>query len=209
MIEKETILEEVAKMFNSNGIKPVTMDNISMDLKISKRTLYEIFKDKDDLVTQVMQNELNKSNEKIRKIISESDNVLDAIFTIAEEKVQANVKSKTNPKMLEDLIKYHPAIYSNAYKKIREETYITIFKLVERGKIENYFKKEIDTDILIFTLQKLVNVYENEQEFVKSKPPVAFHHTLTIPILLGISTPQGQEIINEKIKKLIKSKDNK
>lgn len=209
MIEKETILEEVAKMFNSNGIKPATMDNISMDLKISKRTLYEIFKDKDDLVTQVMQNELNKSNEKIRKIISESDNVLDAIFTIAEEKVQANVKSKTNPKMLEDLIKYHPAIYSNAYKKIREETYITIFKLVERGKIENYFKKEIDTDILIFTLQKLVNVYENEQEFVKSKPPVAFHHTLTIPILLGISTPQGQEIINEKIKKLIKSKDNK
>ncbi len=209
MIEKETILEEVAKMFNSNGIKPVTMDNISMDLKISKRTLYEIFKDKDDLVTQVMQNELNKSNEKIRKIISESDNVLDAIFTIAEEKVQANVKSKTNPKMLEDLIKYHPTIYSNAYKKIREETYITIFKLVERGKIENYFKKEIDTDILIFTLQKLVNVYENEQEFVKSKPPVAFHHTLTIPILLGISTPQGQEIINEKVKKLIKSKDNK
>jgi len=209
MIEKETILEEVAKMFNANGIKPVTMDYISMDMKISKRTLYEIFKDKDDLVMQVMQYELNKSNEKIRKIISESDNVLDAIFTIAEEKVQTNAKSKTNPKTIEDLIKYHPAIYSNAYKKIREETYTTIFKLVERGKIENYFKKEIDTDILIFILQKLVSIYENEQDFVKSKPPVAFHHTLTIPILLGISTPQGQEIINEKVKKFIKSKGNK
>ena len=209
MIEKETILDEVAKMFNTNGIKPVTMDNISMDLKISKRTLYEIFKDKDDLVTQVMQHELHKANEKIKKIISDSDNVLDAIFSIAEDKVQSNAKSKTNPKMLEDLMKYHPAIYSNAYKKITEETYTTIFKLLERGKIENYFKKEVDTDILIFALQKLVSICENEQEFVKSKPPVAFHHTLTIPILLGISTPQGQEIINEKIKKLIKNKDNK
>jgi AcrR family transcriptional regulator len=209
MIEKETILEEVAKMFNSNGIKPVTMDNISMDLKISKRTLYEIFKDKDDLVMQVMQYELKKADEKIKKIIAESDNVLDAIFSIAEEKVQTNAKSKTNPKTLEDLIKYHPTIYSNAYKKIREETYTTIFKLVERGKIENYFKKEIDTDILIFTLQKLVSIYENEQDFVKSKPPVAFHHTITIPILLGISTPQGQEIINEKVKKFIKNKGNK
>ena len=209
MIEKETILEEVAKMFNTNGIKPVTMDNISMDMKISKRTLYEIFKDKDDLVMQVMQHELHKANEKIRKIITESDNVLDAIFTIAEDKVQANVKSKTNPKMLEDLIKYHPAIYQNVYKKIREETYTTVFKLVERGKIENYFKKEVDTEILIFILQKLVSIFENEQDFVKSKPPVAFHHTLTIPILLGISTSQGQEIINEKVKKLIKTKDNK
>lgn len=209
MIEKETILEEVAKMFNANGIKPVTMDNISMDMKISKRTLYEIFKDKDDLVMQVMQHEMKKADEKIKKIIAESDNVLDAIFSIAEEKVQASAKSKTNPKTLEDLIKYHPAIYSSAYKKIREETYTTIFKLIERGKIENYFKKDVDTDILIFTLQKLVEIYENEQEFVKSKPPVAFHHTLTIPILLGISTSQGQEIINEKVKKLIKSKDNK
>jgi len=187
----------------------VTMDSISMDLKISKRTLYEIFKDKDDLVMQVMQHGLKKADEKIRKIIAESDNVLDAIFSIAEEKVQTNAKSKTNPKTIEDLIKYHPAIYSNAYKKIREETYTTIFKLVERGKIENYFKKEIDTDILIFTMQKLVSIYENEQDFVKSKPPVAFHHTITIPILLGISTPQGQEIINEKVKKIIKSKGNK
>ena len=97
MIEKETILEEVAKMFNANGIKPVTMDYISMDMKISKRTLYEIFKDKDDLVMQVMQHEMKKADEKIKKIIAESDNVLDAIFSIAEEKVQASAKSKTNP----------------------------------------------------------------------------------------------------------------
>lgn len=209
MIEKETILEEVAKMFNTNGIKPVTMDNISMDMKISKRTLYEIFNTKDDLVMQVMQYEMEKSNNRITKIISESDNVLDAIFSISESKVQANAKSKTNPKMLEDLIKYHPNIYTSVYKKITEETYNTFFKLIERGKMENYFKKEIDSEILIFTLQKLVSIFETELDFIKSKPPVAFHQTLTIPILLGISTPQGQEIINEKIKKLLKNKDNK
>lgn len=209
MIEKETILEEVAKMFNTNGIRLVTMDSISMDLKISKRTLYEIFKDKDDLVTQVMQHELHKANEKIKKIIAESDNVLDAIFQIAEHKVQNNPSSKTNPKTVEDLKKYHPAIYSNAYEKIVEETYSTFFKLIERGKIENYFKKEIDSEILIYMIQKVVQACELDRDFVRSKPPVAFHNTLTIPLLIGISTPQGQEIINEKIKKLIKNKDNK
>lgn len=209
MIEKETILEEVAKMFNSNGIKPVTMDNISMDLKISKRTLYEIFKDKDDLVMQVMQHELHKVNEKIKKIISESDNVLDAMFSIAEYKVQNNPNTKSNPKTVEDLKKYHSAIYTSAYEKIIEETYTTFFKLVERGKIENYFKKDVDSEILIFTIQNLVAAFENNPDFVKSKQPLAFHTTLTIPFLLGISTPQGQEIINEKIKKLIKTKDNK
>lgn len=209
MIEKETILEEVAKMFNANGIKLVTMDSISMDLKISKRTLYETFKNKDDLVMQVMQYELQKADRKIKQIIENSDNVLDAIFQIAEYKVQNNPNSKSNPKTVEDLKKYHPAIYSNAYEKIVEETYSTFFKLIERGKIENYFKKEIDTEILIYIIQKIVQACENDQEFIRSKPAVMFHNSLTIPLLIGISTPLGQEIINEKIKKLIKNKDNK
>ena len=123
--------------------------------------------------------------------------------------MQNNPSSKTNPKTVEDLKKYHPAIYSNAYEKIVEETYSTFFKLIERGKIENYFKKEIDSEILIYMIQKVVQACELDRDFVRSKPPVAFHNTLTIPLLIGISTPQGQEIINEKIKKLIKTKDNK
>ncbi len=204
MIDKESILEEVTKMFKVNGIKPVTMDNISMDLKISKRTLYEIFKDKDDLVKQVLMSIKEKSNAKKKEIINKSDNVIEAMFEIAKLKLKNEVSEKTNPKVSEDLKKYHPAIYEEAVQKFSEEAYNMLFKLIERGKFENYFKKEIDTEILIYTLQKIASSIEKDSGIFLIKPPRAFHETLTLPYLRGISTQEGQALIDNYVKKLFK-----
>lgn len=206
MIEKETILEEVEKMFYTNGIKPVTMDNISMDLKISKRTLYEIFNDKDDLVAQVLQQRLDKINKENKDIIEKSETVIDAIFQIAEHEVSKKQKCKSNPKMMEDLKKYHKEIYSDVYQKITEEIFNTIFKLIERGKAEGLFKKEIETDIIIYTIRIIVNVVEKEPDKFMNKSVKSIHHTLVLPYLIGISTEEGQKQIDNYLKKIIKNK---
>lgn len=206
MIEKETILEEVEKMFYTNGIKPVTMDNISMDLKISKRTLYEIFHDKNDLVAQVLQQRLDKINKENKGIIEKSDTVIDAIFQIAEHEVSKKQKCKSNPKMMDDLKKYHKEIYSDVYQKITEEIFNTIFKLIERGKSEGLFKKEIETDIIIYTIRIIVNVVEKEPDKFMNKSVKSIHQTLVLPYLIGISTHEGQAQIDNYMKKIIKNK---
>lgn len=204
MIDKNKLLEEVATMFNDNGIKTITMDNIAMDLKISKRTLYEIFKDKDDLVAQVILQNLDKTKLKNQEIIYNSENVIQAIFSIAENEIHEKSTRKSNPKMMEDLKKYHSSIYSDIYQNITEEIYNTILKLIERGKVEGLFKKEIDTEIIIYTIKKIVAAYEKDPNFIFSKSPRMLHSTLVIPYLIGISTPQGQELIEISIKKLVK-----
>lgn len=202
MIEKETILEEVEKMFNINGIKPVTMDNISMDLKISKRTLYEIFKDKNDLVTQVLMQHLDKVNKETKEIINKSKNAIDAIFEIAEREISPKQKNRINPKMLEDLKKYHYEIYLDVYQKITEEIYNTIYKLLEQGKAEGCFKKEIETDIIMNTVRIITAAVKNGSEAYLNKPAKNIHQTLIFPYFIGISTPEGQEKISNYMKKL-------
>ena len=47
---QERILEGAATLFKAYGIKSVTMDQLANHLGMSKRTLYEVFSDKDALL---------------------------------------------------------------------------------------------------------------------------------------------------------------
>ena len=51
---KERILEYSEKEFYANGVKQVKMDNIANYLSISKRTLYEIYPTKEDLLLECL-----------------------------------------------------------------------------------------------------------------------------------------------------------
>ncbi|MDD4216483.1 MAG: TetR/AcrR family transcriptional regulator, partial [Bacteroidales bacterium] len=99
------ILKEAGILFSRYGLRSVTMDQISAELGISKRTLYEIFKDKDDLVSQAIEEGIKAHKNHCNKVILESDNVIEAIFNIG--KLNYNLFSKINPLFFEDFKKYH------------------------------------------------------------------------------------------------------
>ena len=48
------ILEQVVRLYHRYGIKSVTMDEVAKQLGISKKTIYDFFSDKEDLVKQVL-----------------------------------------------------------------------------------------------------------------------------------------------------------
>ncbi|MCF0206744.1 MAG: TetR/AcrR family transcriptional regulator [Bacteroidales bacterium] len=207
MVDKEVILNHALMMFNVNGIKPVTMDNISMDLKISKRTLYEIFDNKDDVVEQVMDYDITHKHEEIKEIIRKTDNIFAALSEIVEKMLAKKRKMKQNPRFYEDLKKYYPATYAQTIKRINEDMFNTVFKLIERGKLEGYFKKEIDTEIIISTIIVIVKATQNGS-YDLSKTTRNFFDTLVIPYLIGISTESGRELLDNQIKS-IKGKETK
>ena len=65
-IVREHVVQAAAKAFTRKGVKTVRMDDIAADLSISKRTLYELFHDKEDLLLDVMRlhrEEMKKSIE--------------------------------------------------------------------------------------------------------------------------------------------------
>ena len=67
-IVREHVVQAAAKAFTRKGVKTVRMDDIAADLSISKRTLYELFHDKEDLLLDVMRlhrEEMKKSMEEI------------------------------------------------------------------------------------------------------------------------------------------------
>ena len=101
---REKIIEEALSQFLTYGIRNVTMDRIAANIGISKRTVYEIFKDKTELIHTCIKELRQKHEERNHEIISSSRNVIDTIFTFMREGIKN--MSSINPVFFMDMKKF-------------------------------------------------------------------------------------------------------
>lgn len=82
---RNEVLQQAVKAFFSLGIRNVHMDDIAASLSISKRTLYELFQDKRQLLLEVMRFQRNEMHDYMAKIASKAENALEVIFAFYEK----------------------------------------------------------------------------------------------------------------------------
>ena len=101
---RDRIIVKATEAFTAHGIKSITMDDIATSLGISKRTLYEVFEDKETLLREVLlKNQVDK-NEFLENLLAESTNVLEVILVCFQKSIE--MFHKTNKRFFEDLKKY-------------------------------------------------------------------------------------------------------
>ena len=192
---REKIVEGAAELFKNFGIKSVTMDSLATHLGMSKRTIYEIFSDKDDLLAGVLKWMNEKQNELLKHIMDESENAVVAIFRLLE--INQLHFQQMSPAFQADIKRFH---YELLIKKVNNNEildYGNTRLFIERGIKENLFKEEINTDLVNRCLYLLGRtVMDNDlfpfelfsrREVIKST---------FINYLKGISTPSGLNLIN-------------
>ena len=91
---KEHIVLAAAKSFAQKGVKTVRMDDIAAGLSISKRTLYELFHDKEDLLLDVMKLHREEMQEYMTQVASKAENVLEVLLKFFKE-VPRNFRIQT------------------------------------------------------------------------------------------------------------------
>ncbi len=140
----EKILRKASEMFLSLGVRNVTMDSLAGELGISKRTLYEHFRDKDDLVIQCIRHMLVEDNKEMLGIIENSDNVIHALLLMLKKQEE---KRKTYPKVfMEDIKKYFHSVNSSFYScKKHFRQFSASFTLIDKGMKQGVFRKDLKT----------------------------------------------------------------
>lgn len=104
---RERILSMAMQSFMSHGIKSITMDDIATSLTISKRTLYEVFPDKETLLEECIRRGHKEHDEFLRDVVATADNVMEVLLRLFQwsiEKFHA-----TNKSFFEDIKKYPKA----------------------------------------------------------------------------------------------------
>ena len=164
---KETILSSVADLYLKYGVRSVSMDDLAHHQGISKKTLYQYFDDKNDLVNQVTTLLLEERMVQYATAINGSANAIDELFSIS--KLMRKHFTELNPALMYDLQKYHPEAWELFLKHENDVVYHLVVENLERGVGERFFRPDISVNILAKIRVEQIHLSFDERLFPKEE----------------------------------------
>jgi AcrR family transcriptional regulator len=196
MVQTDRIIQGGEELFLKAGIKSVTMDDIARHLGMSKKTIYQFFKDKNELVIGLVEKKLKDDEDQLNAIISQSGNVIEEMINMM--KCSEEIFSKINPIVIHDMQKYHP----DAWKKFQDfksgVLISTLERLLTKGISQGYIRPDIDVKIIA-----RMRVHQVELGFNTTIFPVAEFSTWKVQYQFlehfnyGICTLKGYKLLNK------------
>ena len=184
---REVILKTAMKAFAEKGIRAVKMDDIAESLAISKRTMYEIYATKEELLYEGVKAFREKRKEKFMELAKEKDlmEILLKVYHVRVEEANA-----TNPLFYDDLVKYPRVLrYLNREKKNSREDMMLFF---ERGVQEGYFRDDINYEMAMHLFEALGRYIQEERLYNKYSIKEIFRG-MPLVLLRGLCTEKGIE----------------
>ena len=199
-IMKTKIVEKATDMFLNFGFKSITMDDISTEMGISKKTIYQHYKNKSSLIETCAYYVFGIISAGIDDIRKQKMNPIEEIYEIKSVAMKHLKDEKSSPQY--QLQKYYPKIYINLkekqYELIRDFVTENLIKGIDMG----YFREDIDVDIISkFYFNGIIELNNTE---------IFSPQQYSMPLLMesyieyhvrAIATPKGVETLNKIIKK--------
>ncbi|MEE3484239.1 MAG: TetR/AcrR family transcriptional regulator [Bacteroidales bacterium] len=195
---REKIAKGALDLFLAQGIKTVTMDKIAMALSISKRTIYESFSDKEDLVSEcliVFKKQIDDNNKILEKTSDNSFVYLLRMFQSNFARLQ-----NINLNFFIDVKTLFPDHIKKA--KLNKPAQISQFqKLIERSQADGYIITHLQADVLANVYYGMLTSMRNDDtyDYSMNSPKEIFKVLCTI-YFRGIATTKGLALIDEYVK---------
>lgn len=182
-------------MFRTYGIRAVTMDMLASQLGISKRTIYEVFSDKEELLKGVLKWMVEKQHDVMTSVLNESENTIEAIFRMLD--LMMDHFQKMSPAFQMDMKRLHIDLKKNPGELVDLPYFSNNSDILIRGIREGVFRDDIDVEITSKCLLEVARVTNDRNVF----PPDYFENkdvirSFYINYLRGISTQKGLDLIN-------------
>ena len=189
---RDKIITTAMEAFAQKGIRHVKMDDVAKELGISKRTLYEIFDKKEDLLYEGVKFYLGDRRTQMEVKAQECKNVMEIILQAYKLKVEEF--RQTNPCFYTDLVKYPKVARYLAQQNQQMLTNMT--KFIERGIEEGYFRKDVNPE-LAARLFDALGKYVMEQQLYCLYTIEDIFTNLVFVTIRGICTEKGIEVIKQ------------
>ncbi|MCB8964400.1 MAG: TetR/AcrR family transcriptional regulator [Bacteroidales bacterium] len=196
--ELKHIVEKTHALYLKCGIKSVTMDDVATHLGISKKTLYKYVTDKDDLVSKVVDMQIDAFKDQITCEKDPSRNAIEELLRISKI-VNKRLKSM-NPITFHDLKRYYPAHFKRFAEIRYEKLYKNIAQNVRQGKLEGIYRQDLDENIIAkLHLSRIENTIDNDFFSIEEFTSNAFFQEIFIYHIRGIANEKGIEFLENKL----------
>jgi AcrR family transcriptional regulator len=180
----------------SNGCKSVTMDEVAAANGISKRTLYEHFKDKTNLLEECLIMMEAKMIEVGERAFNGSKSILELVCL--EHESQTDMMVNMRIRFFDELKKYYPALYNKMYSRFTDYHKVTTRKFLERGQQEGLFLKNIDMELVGKMVFQIASMIQDSEIFslANHSRKQLFRESMVM-YFRGISTEEGIKMIDK------------
>ncbi|MFN4233290.1 MAG: TetR/AcrR family transcriptional regulator [Bacteroidia bacterium] len=201
MDKKEQIIIQAFELFMKNGIKSMTMDDIAKNMAISKKTLYQYFSNKDELVNAVLEKHIETDKCNVKNIFNPKNNAIDDLMQIATS-INETLK-RIHPSIHYDLEKYHPTAWKKFGEYKRNFIYENIKQNILKGIQEGLYRSDINPEIIATLYVSKADVIFDASVFAPEK--YAFNRVYLEMLkhhIRGIATKKGLKYLDKKLKSI-------
>ena len=196
---KETILSKSLELFTKNGFKSVTMDDIANELGISKKTIYQHFSSKNELVKATVDYVFESATGKMKEIAGNCETPIHEHFAMKNcvgDLFGYNIQAST----IYQFNKYYPKLAERIQKKRHEDYDFTILRNLREGVEHGYYRKEIDIDFVGKIFFASSTAFFNDELFMNMQNTQSIdelNYKFLEYHLRGIVTSKGLEILEQ------------
>ena len=192
---RNRILKAAMTEFLHKGVKSVKMDDIANTLAISKRTLYEIYSNKEELLLEAVRiHEQEFNDHMLQYSLDKNHNVMDIIIEFYKKKLLSI--ADVSPLFLVELRKYKQIV--EYLERMNAERHNNALLFFRRGVKEGFFRSDLNFDIILKTSSASAN-YAMETQMYKNYSITAIMHNTIFLYLRGICTTKGIKVLDAAI----------
>jgi AcrR family transcriptional regulator len=196
MDAQDKILKTALELFFKFGIRHVTMDEIARELGMSKKTIYQYYKEKDDLVNQLLDNALKVQEKQFEELTARSNDPIHEMLLISDK--MRELMQNINPMFFLDLQKYYTAGYQR-FQRFKEECgYQNLIRNLKKGIEEGLYRSELDVELTAkFRMAQVDMLMFGSYFSFERTSMVATQEEILQLFMYGVSSLKGHKLINQ------------
>lgn len=195
MTQKEIVVREAAKMFLSEGIKSVRMDDIARGLSVSKRTLYELFGDKEELIYEAICHFVEEAHARRSLILQDVDNELEAMLVSLRDMI---VRAPEVARVRRNIERFYPKVNTrleeSGMMRSKSELREWLAASIERGYLTPTANCDLVVDVLHNCVQGMLVVEYSDDN--RSANVVSRVACSVLIFIRGLCTPEGLAVVD-------------
>ena len=195
MTQKEVIVEKASKMFIAQGVKAVRMDDIAQELGMSKRTLYELFCDKEELLYQSLLHFLVEGQRRRNEQIKSVSNSLEVMLVCLRDMISyAPVSSRLRT----NLKRFYPTVYERLENDTNANSLADLHRWIKECIASGYFTPTAASQLVVKVLHDSVQgiLLTDKYGSTDSLHVVSMITYAIVIFIRGLCTISGIEVID-------------
>lgn len=194
MITKELIIETGTNLFMQHGVKSVTIDKIVKEMHTSKRSIYNHFEDKVELLSACLEHYHSIIKNENEEIITNAENVIEAMAMLHHQIIKRSYE--VNPSFFNDIQNFYPGVLRQSYRNTGKYAHQQLLFLAEWGIRDGIFVKDMDVEVIGRTVLVLLKLLKNNRQFpIAEFSKERLTYGILVPYMRGLCTLKGIKLL--------------